>query len=81
MLVIDAGQSATVLVAFALIGGNPSAMSAGNVTSVPAPAIAFMTPAISAETITNTSLIVGNVAGCRGPVDSRDARDEPTRER
>ena len=70
MLVIEAGHSATVLVAFALIGGKPNAMSAGNVTSVPAPATEFMTPAISAETTTSASLIEGNVADRRRPVDS-----------
>ena len=36
------GQSATVEVAFAVIGGMPSAIRAGKVTRVPAPATAFI---------------------------------------
>jgi hypothetical protein len=48
------------------------------VTSVPAPAMEFMTPAISADTTAKASLIEsnagdganrGNVAGGKGPVD------------
>jgi hypothetical protein len=56
MLLIDAGQRATVLVAFALSGGTPSAISAGKVTSVPPPAMAFITPATSAAATTSRSL-------------------------
>src|SRR6185503_10818723 len=45
MLVTEPGHSATVLVAFAVSGGIPRPTSAGKVSSVPPPAIEFMTPA------------------------------------
>jgi hypothetical protein len=44
MLARVPGQSAAVLVAFATTAGMPSATSAGNVTSVPPPAIALTIP-------------------------------------
>ena len=54
MLLSEAGQSATVLVAFATMGGMPSPMSAGKVSKVPPPAIAFMTP-LTVARITTTA--------------------------
>src|SRR5258705_13676756 len=62
MLPTAPGHNATVLVALALIGGTPSAIRAGNVTSVPPPAMEFMTPPMSAETTARASLMVGNDA-------------------
>src|SRR5207248_3482148 len=44
------GQSATVLVALATSGVTPSATIAGNVSSVPPPAMAFTAPATRAAT-------------------------------
>src|SRR2546421_1119598 len=52
MLLNDAGQSATVLVALATIGVIPSPTRAGNVRRVPPPATEFMTPLIVAATTT-----------------------------
>ena len=43
---------ATVLVAFAIIDGNPTQTSAGNDTSVPPPATELMAPATNAATKT-----------------------------
>src|SRR3954465_7576043 len=40
------GNSATVLEAFAIVGGNPARVSAGKLTNVPPPATAFIAPAI-----------------------------------
>src|SRR6185503_6945233 len=48
MLPNDPGHSATVLVALAEIGGTPSQTIAGNVISVPPPAIELTAPPISA---------------------------------
>src|SRR5215204_5574332 len=48
MLPNDPGHSATVLVALAEIGGTPSQTIAGNVMSVPPPAIELTAPPISA---------------------------------
>jgi hypothetical protein len=45
MLLIEAGTRPTVLVAFAISGGIPRPISAGKVSSVPPPAIAFIVPA------------------------------------
>src|SRR3954470_1538962 len=45
MLLNAPGRSATVLVAFAFSGDSPAATSAGNVSSVPPPAIALTNPA------------------------------------
>ena len=50
MLPTDAGMRPTVLVAFAISGGIPRPMSAGKVSNVPAPAIAFIAPAIAEMT-------------------------------
>jgi hypothetical protein len=55
MLLSEAGHSATVLVAFATIGGIPRPMSAGKVSNVPPPAIAFMTPLTVARITTTAS--------------------------
>jgi hypothetical protein len=55
MLLSDAGQSATVLVAFATIGAMPRPMRAGKVSNVPPPAIAFITPLIVARITTTAS--------------------------
>jgi Tfp pilus assembly protein FimV len=48
MLLNAPGSSATVLVALAVIGESPAAMSAGKVSSVPPPAMALTKPAASA---------------------------------
>ena len=48
MLPNDPGHKATVLVAFAEIGGTPSQTIAGNVISVPPPAIELTAPPMSA---------------------------------
>ena len=56
MLAAEPGQSATVLVALATMGGMPRAMSEGKVRSVPPPAIAF-TPPPSAETMTTSARV------------------------
>ena len=48
MLLIPAGQMATVLVAFAVTEFSPSQISAGNEISVPPPATEFMAPARNA---------------------------------
>src|SRR5688572_9118222 len=48
MLPNEPGHSATVLVAFAEIGGTPSHTMAGNVMSVPPPAIELTAPPTSA---------------------------------
>jgi len=61
MLPNDPGQRATVLVAFATIGAIPSPTSAGNVSSVPPPAIAFIEPA-TAEVRTT----IANRRDCSG---------------
>src|SRR2546421_3714994 len=50
MLPSEPGQSATVLVALATSGVTPSATIAGNVSSVPPPAMAFTAPAPRAAT-------------------------------
>ena len=55
MLLTEAGQSATVLVALATMGEIPSATSAGKVSSVPPPAIEFMTPLMAATITTSRS--------------------------
>ena len=55
MLLTEAGQSATVLVALATIGEIPSPTRAGNVNSVPPPATEFMTPLIVATITTRSS--------------------------
>ena len=55
MLPKEPGQSATVLVALAEIGGSPSQTSAGNVNSVPPPAIELTAPARSAAVKTSSS--------------------------
>src|SRR5574338_842405 len=52
MLLNAPGHSATVLVALATSGGTPSAMSAGNVSNVPPPAIEFTMPPTAAATAT-----------------------------
>ena len=54
MLPKEPGQSATVLVALAEIGGSPSQTSAGNVSSVPPPAIELTAPARSAAVKTSS---------------------------
>jgi hypothetical protein len=54
MLLTAAGQSATVLVAFATIGEMLRPTNAGKVRSMPPPAIEFMTPLIVAATMTST---------------------------
>jgi hypothetical protein len=54
MLLTAAGHSATVLVALARIGEIPSPTSAGKVSSVPPPAMEFMTPLIAAMMTTRT---------------------------
>src|SRR6188472_2970440 len=54
MLPKEPGQSATVLVALAEIGGSPSQTSAGNVSSVPPPAIELTPPARSAAVKTSS---------------------------
>jgi hypothetical protein len=48
MLLDAPGSSATVLVALAVMGERPAAMSAGKVSSVPPPAIELTNPATSA---------------------------------
>jgi hypothetical protein len=48
MLLNAPGRSATVLVAFAVIGERPAAISAGKVSSVPPPAMELTKPAASA---------------------------------
>lgn len=48
MLPNDPGQIATVLVAFAVMGGNPNHTSVGNETSVPPPATELIAPARNA---------------------------------
>src|SRR2546423_4233880 len=50
MLPSEPGQSATVVVALATSGVTPSATIAGNVSSVPPPAMAFTAPAPRAAT-------------------------------
>src|SRR5438046_10562858 len=50
MLPSEPGQSATVLVALATSGVTPNATIAGNVSSVPPPAMAFTAPAPRAAT-------------------------------
>src|SRR5438045_4177117 len=60
MLLNDAGQSATVLVALATIGVIPSPTRAGNVRRVPPPATEFMTPLIVAATTTNMRINVAD---------------------
>src|SRR5688572_11844633 len=62
-----------VLVALALIGGTPNAISAGKVRSVPPPAMEFMAPATSAASTTSVSCVKGSVADGWVPVDSRGA--------
>jgi hypothetical protein len=54
------GQRATVDVALALIGGMPSPTSAGKVSSVPPPAMEFMTPPSSAATTTSRICVSDN---------------------
>ena len=49
MLPNDPGHRATVLVAFAEIGGTPSQTIAGKVINVPPPAIELTAPPMSAE--------------------------------
>ncbi len=46
----EPGTSATALVAFAATGDTPAASSAGKVSIVPPPAMAFITPAAMAVT-------------------------------
>ena len=55
------GQIATVLVAFALMEGNPSQIKVGNVSSVPPPATELMAPATKAEPNATTA--------CQGPME------------
>src|SRR5437016_5400655 len=43
------GQSATVLVAFAILGSRPSQISTGKVIRVPPPAIELIAPATKAQ--------------------------------
>jgi hypothetical protein len=63
---IEPGQSATVDVAFAVMLGTPSAMSAGKVTSVPPPATEFIAAPTAAATATSRRNR-GEVTGsCRG---------------
>src|SRR6478672_12207528 len=59
MLPSAAGSSATVLVAFATIGVNPAAISAGKVRSVPPPAIELTIPASRAAPAPTRSCAAG----------------------
>src|SRR5947199_336759 len=64
MLPSEPGHSATVLVALATSGVTPSATIAGNVSSVPPPAMAFTAPAPRAATsASDKRRIVGSVIG------------------
>ena len=54
MLPSEPGQMATVLVAFALMDGNPSQTSAGNEISVPPPATELIAPARKAAIVASS---------------------------
>src|SRR6188474_347974 len=56
MLPIAPGQSATVLVALAVIAGTPSPTNAGKVISVPPPAMELIAPPMAAASTTQISL-------------------------
>jgi hypothetical protein len=55
MLLTDAGQMATVLVALAATDGSPSQISVGNETSVPPPATELIAPARNAAANATTA--------------------------
>src|SRR5438874_13627423 len=71
----DAGHSATVFVALARIGPTPTNSSAGNVITLPPPAIEFTTPpamaapnsASSCQTCDALNVIVPVTSGRRSP--------------
>src|SRR5689334_9867156 len=71
MLPSAAGSNATVLVAFATIGGRPAAMRAGKVSSVPPPAIELTMPASSAAPAPTRSCAAGMEVAERLILDSR----------
>ena len=58
---------ATVLVAFAIVEGNPTHMSAGNVTSVPPPATELMAPATHAAANTSSSSTLRSIYVAAAP--------------
>src|SRR3954468_9983998 len=59
--------NASVLVAFATIGGVPNNSSVGKVTSVPPPATALIAPPAPAAS-TNPKISVSDIVGC-GPLE------------
>ena len=64
MLVMAPGQSATVLVALAMIGGTPNPTSAGKTSNIPPPAIALAMPASTANAHTTANCEAARW-GCR----------------